>query len=100
MLQKGALLENHFFYEIRSKTKLQCIFSAVSIVLFLVEFKKGYSDTIATLQESMFYKKRFGIIDHSCYASQVSQKIIFHHSTRNDIREKLSIFNLVINLNI
>ena len=56
------------FYEMRSKIELQCIFSAVSSVPFLAEFKRRYSDTITIFQESMFYKKRLEIIDYSCYA--------------------------------
>ena len=48
---KCALLENHlfhFFWEIRSKTELHCIFSVISSVLFLAEFKRRYSGTIAS----------------------------------------------------
>ena len=59
MLQNGAL---EFFLFLRPKTELQWIFSVVSSVFFLAEFKTKYSDTF---QESMFYNKRLGIIGHS-----------------------------------
>ena len=103
MIQNGALQENHlfhFFWEIRSETKLQHLFSAVSSALFLAGFERRCSDTTATLRESMFYKKGVGIIDQSCHIPYALQKIIFHHSARHDIIEKLFSFNLVINLSI
>ena len=80
--------------ETQNRTSIHIFFS-FKCTLILAEFKRRCPDTIA-----MFYEKRIGIIDHSCYALSALHKIIFHHSARNEIREKLFSFNLVVNWSI
>ena len=68
-------------------------FFAASSVPFLAEFKR-YSDAIATFQKSTFYEKKTAWNYRSFLLCTLS--IAESHSARNDIREKLFSFSLVI----
>jgi hypothetical protein len=48
----------------------------------------------------IFYKKRVGIIDCSCYAPQALQKNTLQYFGRSDMIQKMFTFNLGISLNM
>ena len=61
MFQNSALLKNYvfnFLEKIRYEISFQYIASAFSNALFLAEFARTYSDSIAKFQRPNFYKKK------------------------------------------